>query len=85
MKYRTLLLFFICLSFFSASFAQQAQFQSLSKQSSKKNLLHNQSNFNMQPWNGNAYMMQWLSQQDPKFANEYQNYLQGVPSSSFNN
>ena len=25
-------------------------------------------------------MMQWLSQQDSKFANEYQSYLQGIPS-----
>lgn len=34
----------------------------------------------MQPWNGSAYIHQWLSDQDPKFASEYQSYLQGIPS-----
>ena len=34
----------------------------------------------MQPWNGSAYINQWLSEQDPKFASEYQSYLQGIPS-----
>ena len=65
-----------------AQLTQTATQSTLPVLSSKKAQLHSQSNYDIQPFNGSAFMQQRLAQQDASFANNLQSYLQAIPSLS---
>lgn len=80
MKYKALLLFF-ALSVVYSSFGQQGVlFSPLLPKTSEKSLLNAQANYNLQPWNGAAFMNQWLAQQNFSYAAGYQSHRQGIPA-----
>lgn len=76
------LLLLLLVALFAQSIQAQIVQRTLPTRPSQKAQLTNQANYNMQPYNGAAFVNQQLAQQNPFFANELQSYLQAIPSLS---
>ena len=82
MMRKALLFTFFMTNLVCFTVAQVAQQATLPIQSSEKAFLHSQTNYNLQPYSGHAFMQQQLAQQNASFATNLQSYLQALPSIS---